>query len=56
MTGSPASDASPGSIPERVEIFDTTLRDGAPVGTISVSLEERLVVPEHPDRRGVAWP
>ncbi len=55
MTGSPASDASPGSIPERVEIFDTTLRDGAQFEGISLSVEDKLRVAEQLDWLGVDW-
>ncbi|HCB33721.1 MAG TPA: citramalate synthase [Acidimicrobiaceae bacterium] len=41
--------------PERVEIFDTTLRDGVQFEGISASSEDKLKVARQLDRLGVAW-
>jgi len=38
-----------------VEIFDTTLRDGAQFEGISLTVEDKLRVAEHLDRLGVHW-
>ena len=43
------------SPPERVEIFDTTLRDGAQFEGISLSVEDKLRVAEQLDWLGVDW-
>lgn len=42
-------------LPERVEIFDTTLRDGAQFEGISLSVEDKLRVAEQLDWLGVDW-
>ena len=55
MTGARAPDATSGEIPERVEIFDTTLRDGAQFEGISLSVEDKLRVAEQLDWLGVDW-
>jgi 2-isopropylmalate synthase len=44
-----------GDVPERVEIFDTTLRDGAQFEGISLSVEDKLRVAEQLDWLGVDW-
>jgi 2-isopropylmalate synthase len=43
------------SLPESVEIFDTTLRDGAQFEGISLSVDDKLRVAEVLDWLGVAW-
>jgi 2-isopropylmalate synthase len=43
------------SLPDRVEIFDTTLRDGAQFEGISLSVEDKLRVAEQLDWLGVDW-
>jgi 2-isopropylmalate synthase len=53
-----ASDADPGvdpSLPDSVEIFDTTLRDGAQFEGISLTVEDKLRVAEQLDWLGVRW-
>ncbi|MFM7508131.1 MAG: hypothetical protein ACKO5A_01100, partial [Actinomycetota bacterium] len=42
-------------MPGSVEIFDTTLRDGAQFEGISLTVEDKLRVAEQLDRLGVAW-
>ena len=42
-------------LPERVEIFDTTLRDGSQFEGISLTVEDKLRVAEQLDRLGVAY-
>lgn len=42
-------------LPERVEIFDTTLRDGAQFEGISLSVDDKLRVAEQLDWLGVTW-
>ncbi len=42
-------------LPESVEIFDTTLRDGAQFEGISLTVEDKLKVAEQLDQLGVAW-
>ncbi|MFP5255826.1 MAG: citramalate synthase [Acidimicrobiia bacterium] len=42
-------------LPESVEIFDTTLRDGAQFEGISLTVEDKLKVAEQLDWLGVAW-
>ena len=42
-------------LPSRVEIFDTTLRDGAQFEGISLTVEDKLKVAEQLDHLGVAW-
>jgi 2-isopropylmalate synthase len=49
----PAS--SPASLPVAVEIFDTTLRDGAQFEGISLTVEDKLRVAEQLDWLGVRW-
>ena len=41
--------------PEAVEIFDTTLRDGAQFEGISLSVDDKLRIAEQLDRLGVHW-
>ena len=43
------------SLPSHVEIFDTTLRDGAQFEGISLTVEDKLKVAEQLDWLGVAW-
>ena len=52
--GLPAVGA-PAGAPEAVEIFDTTLRDGAQFEGISLSVEDKLRVAEQLDWLGVHW-
>ncbi len=42
-------------LPDRVEIFDTTLRDGAQFEGISLSVDDKLRVAEQLDWLGVHW-
>ncbi len=51
------ADARPGPpvLPERVDIFDTTLRDGAQFEGISLSVEDKLRIAEQLDHLGVRW-
>jgi 2-isopropylmalate synthase len=52
-----STDATPAraTIPGSVEIFDTTLRDGAQFEGISLSVEDKLRVAEQLDWLGVHW-
>ena len=50
----PQVGAAPG-MPTSVEIFDTTLRDGAQFEGISLTVEDKLRVAEQLDWLGVAW-
>ena len=43
------------SLPSSVEIFDTTLRDGAQFEGISLTVEDKLRVAEQLDWLGVHW-
>jgi 2-isopropylmalate synthase len=43
------------ALPDAVEIFDTTLRDGAQFEGISLTVEDKLRVAEQLDWLGVAW-
>jgi len=43
------------SLPSSVEIFDTTLRDGAQFEGISLTVDDKLKVAEQLDWLGVAW-
>jgi 2-isopropylmalate synthase len=52
--GLPQVGGAPGA-PEAVEIFDTTLRDGAQFEGISLTVEDKLRVAEQLDWLGVAW-
>jgi 2-isopropylmalate synthase len=47
--------ASGPALPDSVEIFDTTLRDGAQFEGISLTVEDKLKVAEQLDHLGVAW-
>ena len=40
---------------ERVEVFDTTLRDGCQLEGISVTVEDKLRIAEQLDRLGLMW-
>ena len=42
-------------VPSAVEIFDTTLRDGAQFEGISLSVEDKLRIAEQLDWLGVRW-
>jgi len=44
-----------GAVPAAVEIFDTTLRDGAQFEGISLSVEDKLRIAEELDWLGVHW-
>src|SRR5690606_8053412 len=52
---STSREASPMSTPAAVEIFDTTLRDGAQFEGISLSVEDKLRIAEQLDWLGVHW-
>src|SRR5215471_7281382 len=47
--------ASSLSLPASVDIFDTTLRDGAQFEGISLSVEDKLRIAEQLDWLGVRW-
>src|SRR5690606_7424657 len=51
MSGDPRPDA----LPDAVDIFDTTLRDGAQFEGISLSVDDKLRVAEQLDWLGVRW-
>jgi 2-isopropylmalate synthase len=53
-TDTPAGVALPG-LPDAVDIFDTTLRDGAQFEGISLTVEDKLRVAEQLDWLGVRW-
>jgi 2-isopropylmalate synthase len=58
MSDATAADpAVPGdvSLPEHIDIFDTTLRDGAQFEGISLTVEDKLRIAEQLDWLGVAW-
>ena len=42
-------------LPASIEVFDTTLRDGAQFEGISLTVEDKLKVAEQLDWLGVAW-
>jgi hypothetical protein len=42
-------------VPEAVEIFDTTLRDGTQLEGISLTVDDKLRIAEQLDRLGVHW-
>ncbi|MGI8664350.1 MAG: citramalate synthase [Acidimicrobiales bacterium] len=44
-----------GTLPESIDVFDTTLRDGAQFEGISLSVEDKLRIAEQLDWLGVAW-
>jgi 2-isopropylmalate synthase len=50
-----ASARRPPGAPERVEIFDTTLRDGAQFEGISLTVDDKLRIAEQLDWLGVRW-
>src|SRR5215210_7240026 len=47
--------AVPAGAPSRVDIFDTTLRDGSQFEGISLTVDDKLRVAEQLDHLGVAW-
>jgi 2-isopropylmalate synthase len=51
MPGDPGAEATPAS----VDVFDTTLRDGAQFEGISLTVDDKLRVAEQLDWLGVAW-
>ena len=53
-SGLPLVGAAPG-VPTKVDIFDTTLRDGAQFEGISMSVEDKLRVAEQLEMLGVRW-
>ena len=55
MSPDQAGPASPDGLPASVEIFDTTLRDGAQFEGISLTVEDKLRVAEQLDWLGVRW-
>jgi 2-isopropylmalate synthase len=58
MSGDGAGDvrrAAPRPLPEAIDIFDTTLRDGAQFEGISLSVDDKLRIAEQLDQLGVAW-
>ncbi len=50
-----SADAADPAVPTSVEIFDTTLRDGAQFEGISLTVEDKLRVAEQLDWLGVRW-
>jgi 2-isopropylmalate synthase len=54
-TDTPAAPERADRVPERVDIFDTTLRDGAQFEGISLTVEDKLRVAEQLDWLGVRW-
>jgi 2-isopropylmalate synthase len=50
-----ASARRPPGAPEKVEIFDTTLRDGAQFEGISLTVDDKLRIAEQLDWLGVRW-
>ena len=50
-----SGDARPDALPDAVDIFDTTLRDGAQFEGISLTVEDKLRVAEQLDWLGVRW-
>jgi 2-isopropylmalate synthase len=55
MPGEAATATKPVTCPDAVEVFDTTLRDGAQFEGISLSVEDKLRVAEQLDWLGVHW-
>ena len=51
----PGGAAAGSATPSAVDIFDTTLRDGAQFEGISLTVEDKLRVAEQLDYLGVAW-
>ena len=49
------SATEPGALPEAVEIYDTTLRDGAQLEGISLTVDDKLRIAEQLDRLGVQY-
>jgi 2-isopropylmalate synthase len=50
-----SADGAPTTVPTAVDIFDTTLRDGAQFEGISLTVEDKLRVAEQLDWLGVRW-
>jgi 2-isopropylmalate synthase len=50
-----SDDRVPGATPSSIDIFDTTLRDGAQFEGISLTVEDKLRVAEQLDWLGVRW-
>ncbi|HZM29254.1 MAG TPA: citramalate synthase [Acidimicrobiales bacterium] len=50
-----SADGAPTTVPAAVDIFDTTLRDGAQFEGISLTVEDKLRVAEQLDWLGVRW-
>jgi 2-isopropylmalate synthase len=57
VDGPPAAGTAraPVALPERIDIFDTTLRDGAQFEGISLTVDDKLRVAEQLDWLGVRW-
>ncbi len=56
MSAEPGASAGlAGGVPDAVEVFDTTLRDGAQFEGISLSVDDKLRIAEQLDWLGVAW-
>ena len=61
MSADAGSLLSEALLPEKVEIYDTTLRDGAQLEGISLTVDDKLRIAEQLDRLGVhyiegGWP
>ena len=54
-SGDDAAARRPPGAPEAVDVFDTTLRDGAQFEGISLTVDDKLRVAEQLDRLGVRW-
>ncbi len=55
MSTDPARSESERRLPDAVDIFDTTLRDGAQFEGISLTVEDKLRIAEELDFLGVRW-
>ncbi len=55
MSTDPARSDSERRLPDAVDIFDTTLRDGAQFEGISLTVEDKLRIAEELDLLGVRW-
>ena len=56
VAAAPEAGTFPGIVlPDRVEVFDTTLRDGSQFEGISLSVDDKLRIAEQLDHLGVTW-
>jgi 2-isopropylmalate synthase len=55
MSGSPHRHPVPGTLPESVDIYDTTLRDGSQQEGLSLTVDDKLRVAAQLDELGVAY-